>query len=104
MFHQPAGIFSAMASEGAAVSFLPPLGLGNVRTAFQDGVIELSGVICLMALFAYKNPTTGVVRLWGMSLICPVGTNPLRRPRRLNLIRRLYAYRLRFKMTAGTDL
>ena len=64
-----------MASEGAAVSFLPPLGLGNVRTAFQDAVIELSGAICLTALFAYKNPTTGVVRLWGMSLTCPAGLN-----------------------------
>ena len=51
-FHQPAGIFSVKASEGAAVSFLPPQGLENVHTAFQDAAIELSGVICLMALFA----------------------------------------------------
>ena len=37
-FHQPAGIFSVKASEGAAVSFLPPQGLENVHTAFQGAV------------------------------------------------------------------
>ena len=55
------------------MSFLPPQGLGNVHTAFQDAAIELSGAIRLMALFAYKNPTTGVIRLRGMSLTCPAG-------------------------------
>lgn len=64
-----------MASEGAAVSFLPPQGLGNVHTAFQDAAIELSVAIRLMALFAYKNPTTGVIQLWGTSLTCPAGLN-----------------------------
>ena len=38
LFHQPAGIFSVNTSEGAVVSFLPPLGLENVHTAFQDEI------------------------------------------------------------------
>ena len=55
------------------------------------------GSICI------QEPHNRCCPIVGLVLNLSRGTNPLHRPRRFNLIRRLYAHRLRFKMTASTD-